>query len=261
MIYVYEVLLHTLLFATSFIVAETHSKVCPFMGISTISSPMYAGHVSRLVQHFQSINCHLIVNELSRDIKFRRNGNGGNKFRGNGVKIATLLENISKLPMNSTFLWIDATVILPDGHFPSTQMLDLLRDHDMVVAGESGKKKVNIGVLLMRNGAAVQEFLRRILSKVSEGHWDQGVACCMLNKKTKYKCKGISRFKGVKYRFFPDSIVDVEGIFSTSECRHKVAKLKVVSPAIVKLVGLKSPRDACINYYDSMRHAGNQGIF
>ncbi|CAL6337949.1 unnamed protein product [Bathycoccus prasinos] len=83
----------------------------------------------------------------------------------------------------------------------------------MVVAGESGKKKVNIGVLLMRNGAAVQEFLRRILSKVSEGHWDQGVACCMLNKKSKYKCKGISRFKGIKYRFFPASIVDVEERF------------------------------------------------
>lgn len=257
----FTALLRTLLFATALIVTETQSQQCPFMGISTLSSPTYSRHVSKLVQYFHNMNCTLIVNELDRDIKFGRHRRDENKFRGNDIKISTLLENISKLPMNSTFLWIDATVILPGGRFPSTEILDLVRDYDLVVAGEGGKKKVNIGVLLMRNGAAVQDFFRRILSRVREGQWDQGVASCMLNKKTKYRCKGISRFKGIKYKFFPRSIIDVVDVFSSSECRHKVGKLKGVrSPAVVKLVGFKSPRDACINYYDSL-FASNDGTF
>lgn len=232
--------------------SKSKIQSCPFTEISTLSSPMYTGHVNRLVHYFDNLGCTLVVHQLDRDIKFRGRERDENKFQGNGVKILTVLEHISRLRLNSTFLWLDATVILPGGHFSSFELLDLLNDNDLVVAGESGKKKVNIGVLLMKNTVATQEFFRRVLSKVNEGHWDQGVASCMLNKKTKYRCKGISRFRDINYSFFPASIVDVEGVFSSSECRHKIAKwLSLLSPpSIIKLVGIKSPRDNCIRSFD-----------
>ena len=234
-------------------VVMSQRQKCPFTEISTLSSPIYTSHVSRLVEYFNNSGCTLVVHQLDRDIKFRRRQNNENKFQGNGVKIATVLEHISSLPSNSTFLWLDATVILPGRRFPSFEVLDLLNDNDLVVAGESGKKKVNIGVLLMKNTVATHKFFRRILSKVHEGHWDQGVASCMLNKKTKYKCKGISRFRDIKYRFFPSSIVDVEGIFTSSDCRLKIMKpQKVPSPSIIKLVGIKSARDKCISHFDML---------
>jgi len=226
---------------------------CPFTEISTLSSPMYTSHVNRLVEYFNNLGCKLIVHQLERDIKFGRHDKNENKFQGNGVKIASVLDHISRLPLNSTFLWIDATVILRGRQLPSFELLDLLRDKDLVVAGESGKKKVNIGVLLMKKTVATQKFFRKVLSKVNEGHWDQGVASCLLNKKTKYRCKGISRFRDINYSFFPASIVDVEGIFSNSECRLKTAKMRSLpGPWIIKLVGIKSLRDNCITNFDML---------
>ena len=246
--------LYCTLQCASALVVKSEEQKCPFTEIATLSSPMYTSHVNRLVGNFNTLGCRMFVHKLDRDIKFRGRKKDENKFQGNGVKISTVLEHISSLPSNSTFLWMDATVILPDEHFPSFEMLELLSDNDIVVAGESGKKKVNIGVLLMKNTVATQEFFRRVLSMVNEGHWDQGVASCLLNKKTKYKCKGISRFRDINYRFFPASIVDVEGIFSSSECRHKIAKMQglLSPPSIIKLVGIKSPRDDCIHYFDKL---------
>lgn len=115
-----------------------------------------------------------------------------------------------------------------------------------------GKKKANIGVLLMRNTETTQEFFGKLLTSIGEHHWDQGIACCMLNGKTTYNCKGIQPFRDIKYRFFPASIVGVEGIFSNRECIKTFNKFvgRVDRPSIVKLVGFKSPRDSCLEIFD-----------
>ena len=246
--------LHLLsLFATLIVAGVKELRACPFTKISTLSSPSYEKHVGHLKNYFMDLNCSLTVNQLEKDVKFRKHKKKENKFLGNDIKIKILLDNLLGLPLNAIFLWIDATTVVLTGvNFPSSELLNFLADSDLLVAGESGKKKVNIGVLLMRNTENTQNFFGKLLSSTGEYHWDQGLACCMLNGKTKYSCKGIGSFRNIKYRFFPASIVGVEGIFSKRECTKRLNKfLRSVSrPPMVKLVGLKSPRDSCLETFD-----------
>jgi len=245
--------LHFFILFATLVVDGEELRTCPFTKISTLSSPSYEKHVSQLSNYFIDLNCSLTVNQLKKDLKFRKHKKKENKFLGNNIKIKSLLDNLLELPLNSTFLWIDATtVVLTSVKFPISEIQNFLGDSDLLVARESGKKKANIGVLLMRNTETTQEFFGKLLTSIGEHHWDQGLACCMLNGKTNYNCKGIQPFRNIKYRFFPASIVGVEGIFSKRECIKTLNKIlgRVDRPSIVKLVGLKSPRDSCLQIFD-----------
>ena len=234
--------------------ADKELDNCPFTKISTLSSPLYEEHVSQLRSYFIGLNCTLVVNQLEKDLDFgKRKEKKENKFLGRNIKIKILLGELLELPLNSTFLWIDATtVVLPSEKFPSSEILNFLGDSDLLVARESGKNKANIGVLLMRNTDLTVKFFGKLLSSIGKHHWDQGLACCMLNGKTKYNCKGIRPFRNINYGFFPSSLVGVEGIFSKSECVKTLNKFNrsVDRPSMVKLVGLKSSRDSCVKLFD-----------
>jgi len=113
---------------------------------------------------------------------------------------------------------------------------------------------VNIGVMALRNTGASRQFLSNIIIKIKNDEWDQGLAACMLNRKTKYDCKHVQLDRNIKFDLFPTSIVSVEGIFTHADCRALLKRIRNVQdsnvPMFIKLVGMKVPRDKCIQLYD-----------
>jgi len=231
------------------------TRSCPFDKISTLSSPVYSKHTILMKEYFDSFNCSFEVHELAEDLKFvKKKHKEHNKFSGNDVKMRSVLTSVLTTPTKSTILWLDATTVMsPFKIYDLEKMLLLLRENDIIVARESDKAKVNIGVLLLRNTSSLRKFLSTILSNIKDDEWDQGIAACMLNRKTKYDCKNVQIDHDIRYDFFPTSLVRVVGIFTHADCRSLLKRLgrqKVNAPQFIKLVGTKRARDVCIQHYD-----------
>jgi len=173
-----------------------------------------------------------------------------NSFAGIDVKIRAILSVLERIPQNSVFLWLDSSLVVFNKYNFSRIKLSMKRREILFAREGSGKKiGANIGVILMKNTPRVTQLFNTTLSYVRQGHWDQGIVCCLLGLHTGYSCKNIKTLsKTLKWSYLNNRFAAVKKVGPYS-CDFR-KKFKGISernlPMFLKLIGDSKRRARCL---------------
>ena len=116
----------------------------------------------------------------------------------------------------------------------------------------SGKKMgANIGVIVMKNTPSVTQLFNTTLSFIRQGHWDQGVICCLLGLHNGYNCENIKTQNislKLKWSYLSNRFVAVKkvGPFSCDFSKKFKGISKHHLPVFLKLIGDSKKRARCL---------------
>jgi len=172
-----------------------------------------------------------------------------NSFAGIDVKIGAILSVLKRIPQNSVLLWLDSSLVVNKFNFLQIKLSMKGREILFVREGSSKRIGANIGVILMKNTPRVTQLFNTTLSYVRQGHWDQGVVCCLLGLHTGYSCKNIKTLsQTLKWSYLSSRFAVVKKVGPYS-CDFR-KKFKGVSkrnlPMFLKLIGDSKRRARCL---------------
>lgn len=181
-----------------------------------------------------------------------------NSFAGIDVKIRAILSVLKRIPQNSLFLWLDSSLVVLNKYNFLLIKLSMKRREILFAREGSGKKMgANIGVIVMKNTPRVTQLFNTTLNFVEQGHWDQGVICCLLGLRTGYNCENIKTQRTLlKWSYLSNRFVAVKkvGPFSCDFSKKFKGISKRNLPVFLKLIGDSKKRARCLEILRKPQH-------